>query len=259
MKKSFYIAIIFLFTLDLLSHEKFIKGMAEHKPYLKGQHVKSIGDLRLIKNNELNNSLEYSKIKSKNLYGIGMPKRLNSELLMTSGRIFEGKFVKHKYTAKELKNEDKEIAFLAYVNVKQWTTILLPKNIVSFKQLEEVLPRIAKGAGINSDVPFPFILKSHIKSLKWFIVNGMGNGQPNHLASFLRSRYIGGLDNIEIEGIGFYSKKHKGILSSPASSMHIHFRTIESPLFVGHIDNEMLLSGNTEILFPIANTTKKIN
>lgn len=242
--------ILILSINSLSAHEDFIKGVMSHSPYLKKQHLKSIGDLRLIKSNELNKTLRFSQIKSDDLYGIGMPKGLDTELLITSGTLYEGKFDKHKYTAHKLENEDRDIVFLAYVNVKKWTTTVLPKEIVTFKQLEEVLPTLVKKAGINVDVPFPFILKTKVVELKWFIVNGMGNGKPNYLSSFLRSRYIGGLDDVEIEGVGFYSKNHKGILSAPSSSMHIHFKTINSSLFVGHIDDEMILSEEAEVLFP---------
>jgi len=250
MKKIFLWGSLVLCSMNLNAHKDFIEGVVDHDPYLREERIKSFGDLRLIKKNELNQTMAYSQIKSKNLFGIGMPKGLNSELLITEGSLYEGKFDKHVYSAKKLENEDKDIAFLAYVNVEKWTSVKLPETITSFKEFEEILPILAKKAGINPDVPFPFILKSQVLGLKWFIVDGMGNGQPNHLSSFLRSRYIGGLDDVEIEGVGFYSKNHKGILSAPSTGMHIHFKTINGPLFVGHIDNEMTLSKETRILFP---------
>ena len=249
--KKFYIGMLVLIAGQLLSaHEDFIKGVMHHSPYLKEKSVKSIGDLRLIRSHELNETLKFSRIKAEDLYGIGMPEGLNSELLISAGDMFEGKFENHEYSAKKLETEERKMAFLAYANVKKWKSTVIPKNITDFKQLEEVLPVLAKKYGIDADTAFPFILKAKVRALRWFIVNGMGNGQPDFLSSFLRSRYIGGLEDIEIEGIGFYSTKHKGILSAPSSSMHIHFRTLGDILFVGHIDNHMVLKERSEILFP---------
>lgn len=234
------------------AHESVIHDMVTHSPYLKDQQVKSYGDLRLIKYNQLNQSFPYSHIQSPTLYGIGMPKGLDKELLVASGNLYEGYFDQHHYHAQQVKAE-RDIAFMAYVNVKDWQTITLTNSIQTFSDLEKALPKLAERAGIDSTVPFPFILKAKVDGLKWFIVDGIGNGQPNYLSSFLRQRYLGGLEDTEIEGVGFYSAKHQGILSAPNSKMHIHFKTVNSPLFVGHIDNQMTLSKGTRILFPAKN------
>ena len=233
------------------AHESVIRGVMEHSHYLEEAQVKSFGDLRLIRENQLNQSFPYSKIKSDDLYGIGMPKGLDKELMITSGNLYEGYFDQNQYFANLVKN-DMDIAFMAYVNVKNWKTLQLPEHIKTFPQLEQSLPELAKQAGLNAQVPFPFILRAKIEGLSWFIVDGMGNGKPNHLKSFLRARYRGGLDDVDIEGMGFYSEKHKGILSAPNSSMHIHFRTLKKPLFVGHIDNQMMLVKGAIIQFPAA-------
>ncbi len=249
MKAIFALMIIILASQNIMAHEDIIQGVMKHSYYLKELQVKSFGDLRLIRENKLTQSFPFSKIKSDDLYGIGMPKGLDKELLITSGDLYESFFDNHTYSAGIVK-EDRDIAFLAYVNVKKWTTMKLPEDIMTFAQLESALPELAKSAGIDSTVPFPFILHAKIDGLKWFIVDGMGNGKPDHLSSFLRSRYIGGLNDIEIESVGFYSDKHKGIMSAPNSGMHIHFRTISEPLFVGHIDNKMFLAKGATLQFP---------
>jgi len=189
------------------------------------------------------------QVKADDLYGIGMSKGLDSELMISSGQLYESQFNEHKYSVKIVEH-DLDIAFLAYINVQKWQTVTLPESITTFTQLENALPQLAEHAGLNADSPFPFILRSKVHGLKWFIVDGTGNGMPDHLSSFLRSRYIGGLDDIDIEGMGFYSHAHRGIMSNPGNSMHIHFRTTKEPLFVGHIDNKMYLSKGAVILFP---------
>ncbi len=249
MKTIFTLMIIVLASQNIMAHESVIQGVIKHSHYLKELQVKTFGDLRLIKENKLNQSFPFSKIKADDLYGIGMPKGLDKELLITSGDLYESFFDDHSYSA-GMVTEDRDIAFLAYVNVKKWTTMKLPEDITTFAQLESALAELAKSAGINSTAPFPFILHAKIDALKWFIVDGMGNGKPDHLSSFLRSRYISGLNDIEIEAVGFYSDKHKGIMSAPDSGIHIHFRTTSKLLFVGHIDNKMILVKGATIQFP---------
>lgn len=248
--KPIILLLAFLLSQNLAAHEEFVQSVVNHGHYLKKMSVKSFGDLRLIRDNKLTQSFPYSSIRANDLYGIGMPKGLDSELMITSGDLYEGKFDDRVYSTGRVK-KDRDIAFLAYANVKSWQTVPVPDGITTFSQLEEALPGIAQKAGINTSVPFPFLLRSKVEGLKWFIVNGMGNGKPDYLSSFLRSRYIGGLDDAEIEGMGFYSDKHRGVISAPNSSMHIHFRTLNKPLFVGHIDNVMILAKGAELLFPV--------
>jgi hypothetical protein len=78
----------------------------------------------------------------------------------------------------------------------------------------------------------------------------MGNGVPNYLVSFLRSRYLGGLDDRKIEALGFYSPSHRGVLTNPNSNMHIHFRTTDEKIFVGHINDSVIIKPGSYLLLP---------
>ncbi len=95
----------------------------------------------------------------------------------------------------------------------------------------------------------------HAEHLKWFVVNGMGNLRPDPQASFLRSRYLSGLENRQIEIVGLFGPACQGVLSSPGNDAHMHFRTIDdgSP-FVGHVDNEIELKAGAVLYLPVSRT-----
>lgn len=243
----FFILFNFLVSTSLLAHEEIIQNMVTHSPYLQNMTVKSFGNLQSIRHNALTDSFFYGQIKAEDVYGIGMPKGLAGELFIEAGKLYEGKFEQHRPIVQD---QEYEISFLVYANIQNWLSITLPEEVVSFKQLEEILPILAAQAGLDSNAPFPFILQAKVKALQWFIVNGMGDGQPNYLTSFLNARYLGHLEDIDIQGIGFYSNQHQGIISAPNSQMHIHFMTLNAPLFIGHIDNHMVLTQGAKVFFP---------
>ena len=87
-------------------------------------------------------------------------------------------------------------------------------------------------------------------------MDGAGNNLPDAQTSFVRGRYLGGLNNVAIEGLGFYSTKHQGIYTTPKNNMHIHFKTVpqnvNEPIFVGHLDNNISLKKGTVIQLPAA-------
>lgn len=211
--------------------------------------VKAIGDLRLIASNNLNHKVEFSSLIDKpHLYGLGMPQGLNAELLVLNGTAYWGQFSSLSYQVKELDNFD--ISFMVYAYVPSWTKIEIPEIVQTFANLEQYIPKAAAVRGINTSQPFPFLLEGEVSSLDWFVVNGMGNGVPNYLGSFFRSRYLGGLSDRQITGLGFYSESHRGVLTNPKSNMHIHFKTTDKKLFVGHINDSAIFKPGSFLLLP---------
>lgn len=104
---------------------------------------------------------------------------------------------------------------MVYAYVPSWTKIEIPETVQTFAELEQYIPKAATERGIDISRPFPFRIEGEVSALDWFVVNGMGNGVPNYLVSFFRSRYLGGLDDRKIEGLGFYSQSHRGVLTNP--------------------------------------------
>ncbi len=211
--------------------------------------VQAIGDLRSIASNNLNNRVEFRSLAKKpHLYGLGMPQGLNAEILVLDGKAYLGQFSSFSYQVKELENFD--ISFMVYAYVPGWTKLEIPEAVQTFAELEQYIPKAAVDRGIETSRPFPFRLIGEVSALDWFVVNGMGNGVPNYQGSFFRARYLGGLDDRQIDGLGFYSNSHRGVLTHPKSNMHIHFKTTDNKLFVGHINNSLILKPGSYLLLP---------
>jgi acetolactate decarboxylase len=211
--------------------------------------VQAIGDLRAIASNNLNNQVKFRSLTQKHhLYGLGMPPGLNAEILVLDGKAYFGQFNSLSYEVKEPDNFD--ISFMVYAYVPNWTKMEIPNTVQTFSELEQYIPKAAAEQKIATSRPFPFRLEAEVSALDWFIVNGMGNGVPNHLGSFLRSRYLGSLDDRKIEALGFYSPSHRGVLTNPNSNIHIHFKTTDKKVFVGHINDSVIIKPGSSLLLP---------
>lgn len=211
--------------------------------------VQAIGDLRAIASNNLNNQVKFRSLTQKHhLYGLGMPPGLNAEILVLDGKAYLGQFKSFSYEVKELDNFD--ISFMVYAYVPSWTKMEIPNKVQTFAELEQYILKAAANQKIATARPFPFRLEGEVAALEWFVVNGMGNGVPNHLGSFLRSRYLGGLGDRKIEALGFYSPSHRGVLTNPNSNIHIHFRTTDEKVFVGHINDSVIIKPGSYLLLP---------
>jgi len=238
--------------LGCVADEKTSPIEEEGKVYeSRGVKVEGFGDLKLIRSNELTQAIVLKDLGNEHLYGIGMPEGLNKELLILDGQAFGASFQDLQYTVQPLP-EDQRLSFFVYAHVAKWDAIPLDKSVRTFSDLEEALPGILDQAGIDPSQTTAFRLDAEVDGLKWFVVNGMGNGLPDHQASFFRNRFLGGLDHTSIEGFGIYSPDKQGSWTSPQTKIHLHFRTKDSMSFVGHLDNEVFLKEGAVLYVPAA-------
>lgn len=217
--------------------------------------VKLIGDLRLIATSSLSGTIELRSVLEKpNVYGLGMTGPLDGEILIINSVAYKSHFdsARRYHVCEGFCNGD--VSFLAHTQVINWKIVQVPVEITTFKSLEEFIELAASIIGFDtSKSVVPFRITACVTALRWFVVGGVGNGQPNPRESFLRARYLGGLDNNEIEGVGIFSKNHHGIATNLVSNIHLHFitKSTSTPTFVGHLDDDVILvPGTVNIYLP---------
>jgi len=217
-----------------------------HSPQELGLH----GDLRLIAKNGLTEikPLEAYQL-DENFYGIGMPEGLDQEVIVLGGKVYTAEFKDFNYHTATV--SDLNLVFFASAHVPEWQDIKIPSEIKTFGEFQDYLAKVALKHGFDTKKGFMFRLEAEMDNLKWFIVGGTGNLKPNPLKSFLRQRYLGGIENRTIEALGTYSEDLQGIASVPTSPMHMHFITIDDDkLFIGHIDNDFQIGDNATLYLP---------
>jgi putative intracellular protease/amidase len=244
--KKLSIMFVFAFFAATLSAKDFVE-------------VNNIGELKQLATSQLNGKVALkSLLKNKPLYGLGMPTGLDAEMLILANKPYIGGFrdMAYRYPiANSADMDNPTISFMVYSYVDKWQSFKLPDDIQTYEKLEAYLPQLAEKYGVDNQKPFPFLISGDADFLQWFVVNGTGNETPNVQTSFLRGRFLGGLNDVSFEGLGFYSTKHQGIFTSPKNNMHIHFKTMspqnKQSVFVGHLDGNIQLKKGAIIKLPV--------
>ncbi len=148
-----------------------------------------------------------------------------------------------------------------------WKEIEIPESVKTFKDFQNFVPQAASNIGIDTEQsPVPIRVKLSASFLRWFVVNGMGNLQPNPRESFLRQEVKGGLDDVNLEAFGVFTAHHHGVYTNLVSNVHMHFRTTDGPQFrgkvddageirvgnefIGHLDDEIDIKPGGKLYFP---------
>jgi hypothetical protein len=210
--------------------------------------LKLIGDLRKIATNELVGTEKLSSLSSaKSVYGIGMLDGLDGELLILDSKPMLGAVIDGAVRVIE-PAPDSNIAFGAFSYCDEWETIEIPDNVRSFSELETFSAEMLEKRDRDLNELHPVRLNAKVDWLQWFIVRGMGNLRPTPRDSFVRQWLRGGLDNVEIEATGVFSRGYKGIAMNKTANLHLHFVTQSNKPIVAHLDDSVQLRAGSTLM-----------
>ncbi len=239
MNKSKYIATLFLLTLFIFSCQEKSK---EKNPV----EVQYAGALRTIMFGNIQPVISLDTLSEKKyLYALGAVDNLKGEI-----QIFNSKPINSFVVDSSLQFRDAynlKASLLVYAEVEEWVTFPI-RNIKTKKDLEELIYELAGSNGINTDMPFPFLLEGSIASLDWHVINWKDGDTIHNHKKHKESGLNGTLQNQEVQIIGFYSTKHKAIFTHHTTNMHMHFKTDDNA-FAGHID-DLLFNNNITLKLP---------
>ncbi len=133
---------------------------------------------------------------------------------------------------------DHRAPFLAWVEVGRWQERPLSALIASLSELEEVVVRRAREAGIDAARPFPFLLRGRAERVELHVLDKR-DGRPHtrelHEAAKVKYAFVA----LEVEAIGFYSPDHRGIFIPHDANTHVHLSSLDGAV-AGHVDDVRL-------------------
>ncbi len=177
-----------------------------------------------------------------NFYALGAIEGLKGEIQIFNSEPFITSVDRN--SLKFDKSFTKKASLLVYASVKEWDSILIPKNIISYVQLENYIVKVADEKGINTNEPFPFLLEGVINSFEWHVINWK-DGDTIHSHEKHKSVGMRGtMNNRDVQMLGFYSNAHQTIFTHTTTNMHIHVKT-EGNGVAGHVDGLFLNNGMT--------------
>lgn len=199
--------------------------------------VNHSGALRNIMSGNIQPVISLDSLKNKrNLYALGAVANLKGEIQIFNGKSSNSFVVNDSVQIKDTYNI--QASLMVYAEVKDWDSFQI-KNGKTKGDLEEQIFELATSSGINTDVPFPFLLEGIIPSLDWHVINWKdGDTLHNHI-KHKESGLNGTLANKKVQIIGFYSTKHKAVFTHHTTNIHMHFKTDDNAI-AGHIDDLFL-------------------
>lgn len=126
-------------------------------------------------------------------------------------------------------------ALLVSAKVEAWRSIKIEASIPADK-LDDFVEQSAKSNGIDTEKPFPFLIKGKLSALGWHALNS-SDISPNPLThGSMISATRGVSANIEATLVGFFSKHHAGVFTHMGSRTHLHVLTNDETLSA-HVDS----------------------
>ena len=182
-------------------------------------------------------------IGQKGLYGLGALEGLGGETVVWDGELWlsmpDGK---GQAVAAQHDTTTAGACLLVTSSVKAWTEKTIEKSI-PFSGLDTFIEREARALGLNVTEAFPFRIEGPVSRLDWHVIDGnkipaQAHGHEAHMQTAVK----GGLSNVPVRILGFYSPKHHAIFTHHDTNTHAHVIS-KSPLAVGHIDHVDIAQG----------------
>ncbi|TKJ41633.1 decarboxylase [candidate division LCP-89 bacterium B3_LCP] len=219
--------------------------------YAEDYKVEHAGALKnFMHKGDISAKYSLSELQNKDgLYALGALENLKGEIQIFDGVPYNS-FVSHGKLSFDTSFE-KKASLLVYTQIKEWEESKISNEIISHKQLENYIEKIALQSGVNIEEPFPFLITGNAKSITWHVINwnpeDVNHTHRKHIESGLNGKLI----NVNATILGFYSNKHKAIFTHHTTNMHMHFKTDDNKV-AGHID-EIELGRNMFLKLPKTN------
>lgn len=180
---------------------------------------------------ELQGTIDLDSLQDKeNLYGLGPVEFLVGEILILDGKSFVSRVLTDS-TMSVTETFHVKAPFFVHAQVPHWESFGLPDSVTGLKSLEGFIDSVMT----NQKHPFAFRLTGEISKATIHVVNL----PPGSIVSSPDEAHQGQVNyNVvgeEVEILGFFSRRHKGIFSHHDSNMHLHLITRDKSI-MGHVD-----------------------
>lgn len=179
------------------------------------------------------------------LFALGALEGLSGEILILDSKPLNGLASKDQLLFD--RSFDRKATLLVSAQVEAWKEISLVLESVDLSQLQTIVKEAAEQLSINTEEPFPFLLKGEFKQIDWHVINAAEAEAQTHEA-FKKAGLSGKSENAEGQILGFYSEKHEGVFTHHGSFLHMHFVNAEETE-MGHVD-AIEITGPIVLLLP---------
>jgi acetolactate decarboxylase len=180
---------------------------------------------------ELHGTIDLDSLQqAENLYGLGPVEFLAGEILILNGKSFVSRVLTDS-TMSVTETFHVKAPFFVHAQVPQWESITLPDSVTELKSLERFVDTVMT----NTKRPFAFRLTGKISEATIHIVNLPPGSTVSSPDEAHQGQVNYKLVDDEVEILGFFSRRHKGIFTHHDTNMHLHLITRDNSM-MGHVD-----------------------
>jgi acetolactate decarboxylase len=193
---------------------------------------------------------------SNGAYGVGVYAGLDGEITIYEGKSFVTQVRGNGYTMSHA--DTGSAIFAAWTKNREWRDEPVPADVKTYLDLQRFIKARAAAAGIDTNLPFPFLMTGTPDELKWHINVDLTEGKTITRELFAKSKAGYVMKNEPVDIVGFHSEKHPGQFISayaPAikekdvkNAIHIHLVTKDGKS-AGHID-DVVFDGRMTLRLP---------
>lgn len=234
MKTLFQFLLILL--LAVKANAQFdVRAISAMKPVMMGQDLSAHVQLDTLS-------------KMPHLFAVCPLNRLQGEVTIIDGKIFKST-VDKKGNIHTDNSFEGTAPFMVYSKVEEWISFPVKSSISSEKELQDLIEKLAKENGYDTELAFPFMVKGIFDTVDFHIISKpLKEKKHNHELHSKAKKHFSE-SNIEGSLLGFFSKHHEGVFTHKGSFTHIHFLDSKESM-TGHLEHVSLKEREITIWLP---------
>lgn len=234
MKSLFSFILILLLVLKA-NAQLDVRAVSAMKPVMMGQDLSAHVKLDTL-------------TKMPHLFAVCPLNRLQGEVTIINGKIFKST-VDNNGKIRTDNTFEGTAPFMVYTQVEDWVSFPVKSAISSEEELQDLIEKIAKENGYNTQLAFPFMIKGLFDTVNFHIISKpLKEKKHNHeLHSKAKKHYTE--SNIQGSLLGFFSKHHEGVFTHKGSFTHVHFLD-EKESMTGHLEDILIKEREIVIWLP---------
>lgn len=168
------------------------------------------------------------------LYALGALENLKGEILILNGKANISYEIKGELHIDD--DYDHAATLLVASYVHQWDSIALKSKAKNLNELEKLIDTHAAQHGLDTEKPFPFLLKGTFHQIDWHVINWPEGDTEHTHEKHKTSGANGCIKGQNAIVLGFFSKHHAGIFTHHTTFLHMHVKCDKAGV-VGHVDD----------------------
>jgi alpha-acetolactate decarboxylase len=170
-------------------------------------------------------------------FGVGALEGLDGEITIVDGDVWVSRTIENKLqvTGPDLVEED-QATLLTLAQVSQWEIVTIEKAMEG-SSVESLIERTAAAQGIDTAVPFPFMIEGQLNGVDLHVINGYCPIATDPATQEAKPWEWSSPQPIDAVIVGFFAPDAGGVMTHHGTSIHAHAVLMkEGRTITGHID-----------------------